>query len=88
MFSFMEKRCCIIIRGSFESVTDQLLLNNQDFIKLVRGGIASNFYTVYCVLRSYKEESWHGEAKTLKHRKVNPKPSSCFSLDLGCGVSS
>ena len=60
-FSFMEKRCCMI------SVMDQLLMNNEDFIKLVRGGIASNFYTVYCVLRRYKEGSWHGEAETLKH---------------------
>mgnify|MGYP001800777473 FL=1 len=49
------------------SVMDQLLMNNEDFIKLVRGGIASNFYTVYCVLRRYKEGSWHGEAETLKH---------------------
>ena len=35
------------IRGSFENVTDQLLLNNIDFIKIVRGGVAPNFYTVY-----------------------------------------
>ena len=46
-FRFMEKRSCMIIRGSFENVTDQLLLNNEYFIKMGRGGIAPNFYTVY-----------------------------------------
>ena len=44
-FSFMEKRCCMIIQGSFENVADRLLLNNEDSIKLSRGGIAPNFYT-------------------------------------------
>ena len=46
-FSFMEKRCCMIIQGSFENVTNQLLSNNEDFIKMGRGGIARTFYTVY-----------------------------------------
>ena len=44
-FSFMEKRCCMIIQGSFENVAERLLLNNEDFIYLGRGGIAPNFYT-------------------------------------------
>ena len=43
--NFMEKRCCMIIQGSFENVADRLLLNNEDSIKLSRGGIAPNFYT-------------------------------------------
>mgnify|MGYP001791400429 CR=1 FL=1 len=46
-FRFMEKRSCMIIRGSFENVTDQLVLNNKYFIKMGREGIAPNFYTVY-----------------------------------------
>ena len=38
-FRFMEKRSCMIIRGSFENVTDQLLLNNEYFIKWVEGAL-------------------------------------------------
>ena len=36
------------IRGSFENVTDQLLLNNIDFIKIVRGALPQVFiqYTI------------------------------------------
>ena len=33
-YGFMEKRRCMIIRGSFENVADQWLLNNEDFIKM------------------------------------------------------
>ena len=40
----------MIIRGCFENMADQSLLNNKDFIKMGRGGIAQNFYSVYNLL--------------------------------------
>ena len=50
-FSFMEKRCCMIIQGSFENVADRLLLNNEDLLNWVEGAlpeISTQHTTLLC----------------------------------------